>query len=107
MKLPLLSAIRRLRPSLSIWCPSGSSFSSGHHGRTGANGSSSGPNPMMSVKAALISTTAPSSSSTKNASCSESSRAARQRAWWLRSRASSTLARTRASSSAAENGLTR
>ena len=50
------------------------------------------------MNAALISMTAPCSSQTKNASCRESTRAVRQRAWWFRSRASSTLARTRASS---------
>ena len=44
------------------------------------------------MNAALISMTAPCSSQTKNASCSESTSAVRQRAWWLRSRASSMLA---------------
>ncbi len=59
------------------------------------------------MKAELISTTAPSSSQTKNASWSESTSAVRHCAWWLRSLDSFTAARTRASSSAAENGLTR
>ena len=59
----------------------------------------------MSANAALISTMRAVGVATKKPSCNELIIAARHWAWWLRNRARSTFARTRASSSSAGERL--